>query len=111
MGREAKGAAARRLIMPSGVRRLPPCCRPHRAVPRTVRAFDQVRQLGAHPKGLYGMPACDIKRYGRAAGQAIDEHDELACEVGDLVELRFAGFHRPRRISLYRGSCHRNAIS
>jgi hypothetical protein len=55
------------------------------------------------------MPAGKFERYGRPAGQAIDEHDEPACQIGELVELRFAGFRRPRGISLYRGSFPRDA--
>jgi hypothetical protein len=83
---------------------------PRPAALRLVGAFDHSPQLGAQREGVPGMPAGKIKRYDRVARQAIDAHDELARQSGELVELSFAGI-RPRGNSLYRGSFHRNATS
>jgi hypothetical protein len=49
-------------------------CR-HRASARSLRAFDEARQLGAHGEGLAGMPSGEIERCGRPAGQTIDARD------------------------------------
>jgi hypothetical protein len=47
------------------------------------------------------MPAGKIESYSSPAGQAIDEHDEPARQIGELVELSFAGRH-PRRFCFHR---------
>jgi hypothetical protein len=47
------------------------------------------------------MPAGKIESYSSPAGQAIDEHDELARQIGELVELALAS-RRPRRFCFHR---------